>query len=404
MYSSHRRQLSDASVVAESQQGVWVRMSRPRARTRFVVAGLLVVLMAGFVVPVSAAFGKPTATNSAIEAKRNQADAAQAKLDDLSTAVEMRFEELAQIEGELAKTRAQIETTTIELDRANKALQASQELLDGRASSIYRNGSIDVLAVFLGAVDFQDFVSRIDLMRRIGRSDAALVAGVKEARGRVQTAQAALEARETEQVALRDQARRKKSDYQNAFEQQRVYLAGLTSQLKSLIEAERIRQEKLAAARAAAAAAAIKAAAKRNTAKDLPFDAAKLGASHPAAVKIAKQYLGVAYVWGGTSPSGFDCSGLTQFSYAAIGISIPRTAREQFRAGAYIPPSRMDLLQPGDLVFFGYHGDPDQIHHVGMYVGGGDFIHAPSSGDVVRITSLAGRIESRGDYVGAMRP
>ena len=56
------------------------------------------------------------------------------------------------------------------------------------------------------------------------------------------------------------------------------------------------------------------------------------------------------------------------------------------------------------MVFFGYNGDPDQIHHVGMYVGGGDFLHAPATGDVVRITSLAGRIASRGDYVGACRP
>jgi cell wall-associated NlpC family hydrolase len=93
-----------------------------------------------------------------------------------------------------------------------------------------------------------------------------------------------------------------------------------------------------------------------------------------------------------------------QYSYAQVGISIPRTSREQFTAGAYIPPSRVDLLEPGDLVFFGYHGDPSQIHHVGMYVGGGDFIHAPATGDVVRIASLAGRIESHGDYVGAMRP
>lgn len=93
-----------------------------------------------------------------------------------------------------------------------------------------------------------------------------------------------------------------------------------------------------------------------------------------------------------------------QYSYNKIGISIPRTSRTQFLAGAYIPPNRLDLLEPGDMVFFGIDGDPDQIHHVGMYVGGGDFIHAPSTGDVVRITSLGGRIASNGDYVGACRP
>jgi cell wall-associated NlpC family hydrolase len=371
---------------------------------RFAAVGLLVALVASFAVAPFAVFAKPAVTNSAIETKRRQADTAQRKLDDLSTDLEMRYEELAQIEGALAKTRAQIETTTAELDDATTSLENAETLLGGRASTIYRSGPVDIVAVFLGAVDFQDFITRLDLMRRIGRNDAALVAGVKEAKGRVEAAQAALEARETEQIALRDQARRKKGEYETAFAQQRAYLAGLTTELKKLIEAERIRQEKLAAARAAAAAAALKAQAKRNAVRDLPFDAAKLGASHPDAVKIAKKYLGVPYVWGGTTPSGFDCSGLMQYSYAQVGISIPRTSREQFTAGAYIPPSRVDLLEPGDLVFFGYHGDPSQIHHVGMYVGGGDFIHAPATGDVVRIASLAGRIESHGDYVGAMRP
>ena len=119
---------------------------------------------------------------------------------------------------------------------------------------------------------------------------------------------------------------------------------------------------------------------------------------------VAKKYLGVPYLWGGTTPAGFDCSGLVQYAYAQVGVSLPRTSREQFHVGTYIPPGRLDLLGPGDLVFFGYHGDADQIHHVGMYVGGGDFINAPQTGDVVRIASLAARIEAYGDYVGAVRP
>jgi len=121
-------------------------------------------------------------------------------------------------------------------------------------------------------------------------------------------------------------------------------------------------------------------------------------------VTVAKHYLGVPYVWGGTSPSGFDCSGLVQYSYAKIGITLPRTSREQFHVGTFIPRDRLDLLEPGDLVFFGYNGDAGQIHHVGMYVGSNDFIEAPASGEVVRISSLVARIEARGDYVGAARP
>lgn len=370
-------------------------MSCRSAIVRVAAAALFLTMLVGVSAP---AFGAPT--NAAIEAKRKQADAASAKLDDLTTALEMRYEERAQIESALEQTRQRISITQQQLDQAAAELARSQGQLGARASSIYRNGSLNIVAVFVGAADFNDFITRFDLMRRIGRNDAALVSAVKDAKSKVEAAQATLETREAEQVAQREQARAKQEQYQVALDAQTAYLASLNSQLKKLVEAERIRQEKIAAA----AAAKLRAAAKRSTASSLPFDQSKLGASHPEAVTAAKKYLGVPYVWGGTSPSGFDCSGLCQYSYAQIGISLPRTSREQFHAGAYIPPNRLDLLEPGDLVFFGYNGDPDQIHHVGMYVGGGDFIQAPSAGDVVRISSLTGRIESKGDYVGAARP
>ena len=200
--------------------------------------------------------------------------------------------------------------------------------------NIYRTGAVDMVAVFVGATDFQDFVARIDLMRRVGRSDASLVASVKEARTRVETAKRALETREAEQLTLREQARRKQDQVLAAQEAQSKYLATLKTELKKLIDTERIRQERLAAARAKALAAAQMAAASANHGKILPFDPAKLGSPHKEVVEIAKQYLKVPYVWGGTSPAGFDCSGLMQYSYAKIGISLPRTSRTQFHAGA----------------------------------------------------------------------
>ena len=112
-----------------------------------------------------------------------------------------------------------------------------------------------------------------------------------------------------------------------------------------------------------------------------------------AAVAIASQYLGTRYVWGGTLPSGFDCSGLVQYTYKQLGVSISRTTYDQINDGSAVSRSE---LQPGDLVFFGSSSRP---HHVGMYVGDGCYIHAPHTGDVVKISSLSGR----GDYCGARR-
>jgi cell wall-associated NlpC family hydrolase len=376
-----------------------VRTSPHTTAERVLVALALAALMLLVSAP---AFAAPT--NKAIEAKRAEADAAGRKLDDLNTEVELRYEELAQIEEAVDKTRAQISAAERDLEQATTEVNRSESLLNRRVTSIYRTGAVDMVAVFVGATDFQDLVARVDLMQRVGRNDASLVVSVKDARTRVETAKAALESRESEQLALRSRARRKQEQVQDAQLSQSRYLASIKTELKKLIDAERIRQEKLAAARAKALAAARRAAAGANQGKVLPFDPARVGAAHPEAVAVAKRYLGVRYVWGSTSPSGFDCSGLMQYSYAKLGISLPRTSRTQFHAGAYIPPNRLDLLQPGDLVFFGVGGDPDQIHHVGMYVGSGDFIHAPATGDVVRITSLDGRIASRGDYVGACRP
>lgn len=104
-----------------------------------------------------------------------------------------------------------------------------------------------------------------------------------------------------------------------------------------------------------------------------------------AAVRIAEKYLGVRYVWGGASPRGFDCSGLMQYAYRQLGISLPRVARQQAHAGK--PVSKADL-RPGDLVYF-TNTDGPGITHIGMYIGAGKFIQAPHTGDVVKISSLS---------------
>jgi cell wall-associated NlpC family hydrolase len=109
------------------------------------------------------------------------------------------------------------------------------------------------------------------------------------------------------------------------------------------------------------------------------------------AVSYAKRFLGVPYVWGGSSPRGFDCSGLVRFVYGHFGITLPHSSYGDFDLGRSVP--RRDL-RPGDLVFF------NGLGHVGMYIGAGRFIEAPYSGANVRITTLASYGSS---YDGARR-
>ncbi|MFJ3779819.1 NlpC/P60 family protein [Streptomyces sp. NPDC090075] len=119
------------------------------------------------------------------------------------------------------------------------------------------------------------------------------------------------------------------------------------------------------------------------------------------AINYAQGQLGLPYEWGGDGPgdgdAGFDCSGLTKAAYAAAGITLPRTAQEQYDTGPHVPTGQD--LKPGDLVFYG--SPAEGIHHVGLYIGGGQMIDAPSSGKKIRIESYQ---YPGDDYTGATRP
>ncbi len=391
-----------------------------------VVAALSIALLLGapYVAPA-------TPSTPEIEAKRLEVDGARAKMEDLADRAELRREELLEAIEALEDVRGQIDETRDELVQARSDQAAAESTLAHRAGSIYRSGGTHLLEVLLGTTSFEDFLTRVEWFRRVNRSDAMLVLNVKEAVGAVESAERALERREVELASLRSQAEVKAREVEEALSAQEQYVANLDREVATLVaaEEERLRREAEERARRAAEEAARRAAeeaaraAAEQAARATPeqsdspsastrsarphgrtFDPSSLGPGNPEAVVVGMRYLGVPYVWGGSTPAGFDCSGLTQYVYREIGISIPRNSRMQFTVGAYIPPDRLDLLLPGDLVFFGYEGNPDRVHHVGIFVGGGDYLHAPSTGRPVQVESLTSRIDRRGDYVGATRP
>jgi cell wall-associated NlpC family hydrolase len=128
-------------------------------------------------------------------------------------------------------------------------------------------------------------------------------------------------------------------------------------------------------------------AAMPGSAASLAVQGATQAAASPGAqtaISVAQQFLGTPYKWGGSSPStGFDCSGLVQYAYGQAGVKLPRVAADQFDVGT---PIDRNQLQPGDIVFF--KDSSGYVHHEGLYLGGGKFLHAPHTGDVVKISSL----------------
>jgi hypothetical protein len=116
------------------------------------------------------------------------------------------------------------------------------------------------------------------------------------------------------------------------------------------------------------------------------------------AVALAERFLGVPYVWGGATPAGFDCSGLLMYVYGLLGVRLPHYSGYQWYSGPRVP---RDALEPGDIVFF--HPSPNGPQHEGIYIGSGEFIQAPHTGDVVRVSSLYDTQYAL-SYVGAVRP
>ncbi|MDZ4181186.1 MAG: NlpC/P60 family protein, partial [Coriobacteriia bacterium] len=340
-----------------------------------------------------------------IEAARLQVAEAEAELDELQAQLELRSEEYHSVSAQLSEVRSQAEETRGRLERSDADLATTLSRLEDRAADIYRTGPVSVIEVMMGTTSFSDFLTRVEWMRRVSASDAGLVAEVKRTREEVRQHKDALDRREQELAVLRTQAKTAREQVEAALQNQASYVRDLETEVAVLIRAEeerRAREAEEARRRAELAAQAALSAAAGGGGRVSQIDSAGSGRSD--VVAVALPFVGVVdYMWGGSTPMGFDCSGLTMYCYRLVGITIPRNSQMQFRSGAHIASDRIDLLAPGDLVFFGYEGNSERVHHVGIYVGNGDYLHAPRRGDKVTISSLTHRIETRGDYVGGSR-
>ncbi|MDI6800020.1 MAG: NlpC/P60 family protein [Actinomycetota bacterium] len=229
-----------------------------------------------------------------------------------------------------------------------------------------------MLEVILNTEDFSDLLTRLELLKLISEQDGELLLKLEAEKEEVAAIEEELGKANLEAIKIKDEIEAKKRETEWMLELKQKRLNSLSSELKELLRKE--------AARKAAEQARLIAKIKQSV-------HAKAG----TLVATALKYLGIPYVWGGESTRGVDCSGLLKCVFSVHGVNLPHYSGSQFRLGTAVAKEN---LAPGDAVFFG-----SPIHHVGIYVGDGNFIHAPRTGDVVRITPLA----ERTDYAGARR-
>ncbi|MFJ9106903.1 NlpC/P60 family protein [Streptomyces sp. NPDC102283] len=288
------------------------------------------------------------------------------KVDRLYHDAEVATEKYNGAKEEAAAATRAVDSLTDEAARRTARLNTARHALGSLATAQYRSGTLDPTLRLALSSDPDAFLQRASYLDRVGDRQSGLLHGIRRQVSRITRVKARAD-QETERLAAR---RAELREHRTAI---RAKLADARRLLDTLTADERAAYERAADARHGGGPDHADRAANR-----VPVAAPNSRAAR--AIAFANGAIGKPYVWGATGPNAFDCSGLTQAAWKAAGVSLPRTTYTQINAGARVPRSE---LAPGDLVFF-YSG----ISHVGLYIGGGQMIHAPRPGAPVRIAPV----------------
>ena len=362
-----------------------VSSGRRRQAQAFVVG----ILAALFVV---ASANADPATVAAKEAEAQQVLSQIQQIDrSLGVAVESYNHanvRLDKIESDLRENRQQLKV-------ARSNLGVAQEALAARLVTAYTSSQDNsTLAVLLGATSFEDLLNRIEAFNSTSQQDASIVQQVTSFKSAIKRNRIALRDAHAEQQDIVAKKAAQKQRIESQLASRRQLLSSIRGEIARIRAAEVAEQRYLQAA----------AQARLSNQTPTPVNGVGVAVSTPegstvappgqygGVVGIAMRYLGVPYRWGGASPSGFDCSGFVMYVFAKVGVSLPHSTYALWNVGVAVSRSQ---LQAGDLVFF------NGLGHMGIYMGGNQFIHAPHTGDVVKISSMSGWYAST--YYGARR-
>ncbi|MGH4123374.1 MAG: NlpC/P60 family protein [Clostridium sp.] len=342
----------------------------------------------------------------------------QISIEMLDFDIEGMYAGIDKAKNEINVTESKIEQTTKDIVIAESNIKGEEDLFNQRMRVMFMNGADTYLEILLDSEGVEDFISRVENVKKIVEYDNQIISelnakkqdieqrkkSLNDNKTKILTLQAdnqkkldKLSIKKQEQSKLIVEAEKQQKLHKNEIAETQVLLGSTMNKIKNANQAAKY---DVAIATKKAQEITPSRGTVSNVVKNEPKDEPKEEVSQPQrpssgnsseVIAYAQSFMGTRYEWGATGPNTFDCSGFVQYVYAHFGVSTGRTTYDQITAGEYVSRGN---LQPGDLVFFG-SGSP---HHVGMYVGNNSYIHAPSTGDVVKISAL-----TRSDYLSARR-
>lgn len=342
-----------------------------------------------------------------------QVQAANEKSAKLNNEVSNKVLAIQDAEAKIKDSQAKIADFAAQLTKANQEVSKRKSNLKDQLISLQKRAGDSVTGnvyfdFILNSDSLTDLVGRSLTVSKLSQASAEALQAVKDSEAKVKNLKAAQEANQKNLVAAKSQLESDKAkidglkadadkaaaDAQQTIDANKEKLAAMAADEAAKAEAA---QKAVTAVASSTASASSTSASSSTTASSNSLGSSKAASSQAPAsagsstVSVsggsiagnAAKYLGVPYVYGGTSPAGFDCSGLIYYAAKEAGISLPRTSQAQSTLGSYVSVSD---LQAGDLVFWGSVGS---AYHVGVYIGNGQYIHAPEPGQNVTVQSVA---------------
>lgn len=309
-----------------------------------------------------------TQVNGGIDAQIQNLESSIEKLD---SQIEQTLKNIDDNNNGITKTENDIKKLQDQISYAENNIKDHKIVLNKRARAFYISGVNGYMEIIMDSKNFDDFISRVDSIKRIIGFDEEIITDLNKKKETIVGQKEKLQQENKNLLALKADNEKKLAKLNEDKENEKKLVDQLQIQQKTIAMNDEL-SGKLASL-------------------NLSLDS--LPSKDNAVINYSYKFLGTPYIWGGTTPSGFDCSGFMQYVYANFGVKIGRTTYDQIKDGSEV---QINQLQPGDLVFFGTSSDP---HHVGMYIGNGLYIHAPHTGDIIKVSQLS----NRGDYLTARR-